>query len=240
MVDSNMNNSSPDSVDDRELEDLFADAYDAPPMPRSVLKRLDQGILREWGESPRLASARVEKLQRTLTLSSRWVRGPIAAAVAVVVLCVAVMNSSGAEYGWSSMLDALSQQGIVQLEQNGATRWLSLSEGLVAESTSEACVLLDVNQKVVLRRQHGGNLIERESLSFESSEAQNRLMFAFIAGDSGGGFSNKSTTIIDHGWKEVTIEGQEQIQLNVTCASGGSKSALHILLDPKTSASAGL
>lgn len=233
MVDSYMNNSSPDSVDDRELEELFADAYDAPPMPRSVLKRLDQGILKEWGESPGLAGARVEKL-RTLTPSSRWVRGSIAASVAVVVLCVAVMNSSGAEYGWSSMLDALSQQGIVQFEQNGKTRWLSLSEGLVAESTSESCVLLDVNQKVVLRRQHGGNLIERESLTFESSEAQNRLMFAFIAGDSGGGFSNKSTTVVDQGWEEVTIEGQERIQLNVTCESGGSKSGLQILLDPKT------
>ena len=234
MVDSNMNNSSPESMDDRELEELFAGAFDAPPVPRSVLKRLDQGIRKEWGESPRLANVPIVELQRRLTLSSRWVRGPIAAAVAVVVLCVAVMNSSRAEYGWSSMLDALGQQGIVQLEQNGARRWLSLSEGLVSESTSEACVLLDVNQKVILRRQHDGNVIERELLTFESSEAQNRLMFAFIAGDSGGGFSSKSTTIIDRGWEEVSIEGQERIQLNVSCESGGSYSALHILLDPKT------
>ena len=234
MVDSNMNNSSPESMDDRELEELFADAFDAPPMPRSTLKRLDQRILQEWGESPRPANASIDKLQRALTQNSRWVRGPIAATVAVVVLCVAVMNSSGTEYGWSSMLDALGQQGIVQFEQNGATRWLSLSEGLVGESTSESCVLLDVNRKVVLRRQHDGNVIERESLTFESSEAQDRLMFAFIAGDSGGGFSSKSTTIVDRGWEEVTIEGQERIQLNVSCESGGAHSALHILLDPKT------
>ena len=234
MVDSNMNNSSPESMDDRELEELLAGAFDAPPVPRSVLKRLDQGIRNEWGESPRLANVPIEKVQRTLTLSSRWVRGPIAAAAAVLVLCVAVMNSSGAEYGWSSMLDALAQQGIVQFEQNGATRWLSLSEGLVSESTSEACVLLDVKKKVVLRRQHDGNVIERELLTFESSEAQDRLMYAFIAGDSGGGFSSKSTTIVDRGWEAVTIEGQERIQLNLSCESGGSHSAVHMLLDPKT------
>ena len=148
MVDSNMNNSTPESMDERELEELFADAFDAPPMPQSALKRLNQRILQEWGESPRLANASIDKLQRTLTQSSRWVRGPIAATVAVFILGVAVMNSSGTEYGWSSMLDALGQQGIVQFEQNGATRWLSLSEGLVSESNSGACVLLDVNRKV--------------------------------------------------------------------------------------------
>ena len=234
MVDSNMNNSTPESMDERELEELFADAFDAPPMPQSALKRLDQRILQEWGESPRLANASIDKLQRTLTQSSRWVRGPIAATVAVFILCVAVMNSSGTEYGWSSMLDALGQQGIVQFEQNGAIRWLSLSEGLVSESNSGACVLLDVNRKVVLRRLHDGNVIERESLTFESSEAKDRLMFAFIAGDSGGGFSSRSTTIVDRGWEEVTIEGQKRIQLNVSCESIGSETALHILLDPKT------
>ena len=235
MIDSNMNNSSPETVDDRELEELLAGALDAPPVPRSLLKRLDQGIEREWGKSLRLADSPVDRLLRTLTRGSRWVRGlPIAAAVAVAVIWIAVMNSSGTAYAWSSMLNALSKQGIVQLEQNGATRWLSLSEGLVSESTPESYVLLDTNRKIVLRRLHDGNVIERESLTFEDAEAQNRLMFAFFAGDSRGAFSGNSTTVVDQGWEEVTIYGRQQVQLNISCESGGAESDIHILVDPKT------
>jgi len=235
MMNSNMNNASPETVDDRELEELLAGALDAPAVPRSLLKRLDQGIENVWGESPRLADSRVDRLQRRFARGSRWVRGlPIAAAVAVVVVCVTLMNSSGTAYAWSSMLNALRQQGIVEYQQNGVTRWLSLSEGLVSESTSESFVLLDTNKKIVLRRLHDGNVIERELLTFENSEAQDRLMFAFFTGDSHGAFSSKSTTVIDRGWEEVTIDGKSRVQLNVSCESGGAQSELHILLDPKT------
>lgn len=230
-----MNNASPETVDDRELEELLAGALDAPPVPRSLLKRLDQGIENVWGESPRLADSRADRLQRRFTQGSRWVRGlPIAAAVAVAVVCVALMNSTGTAYAWSSMLSALRQQGIVEYQQNGVTRWLSLSEGLVSESTSESCVLLDTNKKIVLRRLHDGNVIERESLTFENSEAQDRLMFAFFAGDSDGAFSGTSATIVDRGWEEITIDGKSQVQLNVSCESGGAPTKLHILVDPET------
>ena len=122
MINSNMNNASPETVDDRELEELLAGALDAPSVPRSLLKRLDQGIEKEWGDSPRLADSRVDRLQRRFARSSRWVRGlPIAAVVAAAVVCVALMNSSGTAYAWSSMLNALSQSGIIEYQQNGVT-----------------------------------------------------------------------------------------------------------------------
>jgi hypothetical protein len=235
MTNSNINNALPETVVDRELGELLADALDAPPVPRSLLKRLDQGIEKEWGESPRLADSQVDRLQRTISQGSRWVRGlPIAAAVAVAVVCISLINSAGTAYAWSSMLTALSRQGIVHFEQHGVTRWLSLSEGLVSESTAESNVLLDTNRKILLRRLHDGNVIERETLTFENSEAQNRLLFAFFAGDSRGAFSDNSTTVVDQGWEEVIIEGRALVQLNVACKSQDVQTKLHILVDPKT------
>lgn len=113
----------------RELEELLAGALDAPPVPRSLLKRLDTGIEQEWGVSPRLADSKAARLQRTLIKGSRWLRGlPIAAALVVVIVGIAIFNSSSSAYAWSSVLDALSKQGIVQFEKNGVTRWMSMSK----------------------------------------------------------------------------------------------------------------
>jgi hypothetical protein len=84
-----MNETSTESVEDRELEELLAGALDAPPVPRSLLKRLDQVVEQEWGQSPRLANDVASKLQRGLSRSSRWVRGlPIAAALIIVAIGV--------------------------------------------------------------------------------------------------------------------------------------------------------
>ena len=235
MINSNMNDASPETVDDRELESLLAGALDAPPVPRSLLKRLDQRIAQEWGESPRLADSSAAKLQRTFARGSRWVRGlPIAAAIAVILIGIAVFNSSSAAYAWASMLDAVSSQGIVEFEQDGVSRWLSLSEGWVSESTAESSVLLNVNQKFVLRRRHDGTVIERASLKIDSSETRDRLMFAFLAGDSRGGFSDKQASVIDKGWKKVSVNGKARIQLDVELESAESHLAMRFLVDPKT------
>ena len=124
MMNSRMNDELPVSAEDREVEELLASAFDAPPVPRSLLKRLDKAVEQEWGQSPRLVNSQAAKLQRTLVRGSRWVRGlPIAAALVVVAISIAVFNSTSTVYAWSSMLDALSRQGIVQFEKNGVTRW---------------------------------------------------------------------------------------------------------------------
>ncbi|MBC7966581.1 MAG: DUF1549 domain-containing protein, partial [Fuerstia sp.] len=239
MINSNMNDATPETVEDRELEELLAGAFDAPPVPRSLLKRLDQGIEQEWGVSPRLADSQAAKLQRTLVRGSRWLRGlPIAAVIVVVLIGIAVFSSSSPVYAWSSMLDALSKQGIVQFSQNGVTRWMSLSEGLVSESTSESSVLLDVNKQIVLRREHDGTVIEREAVHIDPSRTRDSLVFAFLAGESGGGFSGKavqSAHIADHNWQEVTVDGAERIQMNVRFVVADSDFvAVQLLVDPTT------
>ncbi len=239
MINSNMNDASPDTAEDRELEELLVGAFDAPPVPRSLLKRLDQGIEQEWGVSPRLADSQAAKLQRTLVRGSRWLRGlPIAAVIVVAVIGIAVFNSSSPVYAWSSMLDALSKQGIVQFSQNGVTRWMSLSEGLVSESTAESSVLLDVNRQIVLRREHDGTMIERQAVQIDPSRSRDSLVFAFLAGDSGGAFSGKavqSAHIADQSWQEVTVDGAERIQMNVRFDVADSDFVdVQLLVDPAT------
>ena len=214
-----MNHASPDTVEDRELEELLAGALDAPPVPRSLLKRLDAGIEQEWGVSPRLADSKAARLQRTLIKGSRWLRGlPIAAALVIVIVSIAIFNSSSSAYAWSSVLDALSKKGIVQFEKNGVTRWMSMSEGLACESTAESSVLLDVKKKVLLRRTDDGSVIERTALQIDADQARDVLAVAFLLGDSSGGFTERfseSTHVVDESWKNVTIEGTDRIQLNL-------------------------
>lgn len=239
MINSNTNDASPETVEDRELEDLLAGAFDAPPMPRSLLKRLDKGIEQEWGVSPRLADSQAAKLQRAVIRSSRWLRGlPIAAAVVLVLVGIAIFSNASTAYAWSTMLDALSKHGIVQFEQGGVTHWMSLSEGLAGESTSDASVLLNVKQNVLLRRKHDDSVIERESLSINPAQSRDSLAIAFLLGQSGSDVSSnfyETAHVVDQSWKRITIDGEERIQLNVRCENTNSDSAnLQLLVDPKT------
>ncbi len=239
MINSNMNDESQESADAGEFEVLLANAFDAPPIPRSLLKRLDNVVEQEWGVSPRLADTQAAKLQRSLVRGSRWLRRlPIAAALAIVVICAVLFNSPSRVYGWSIMLDALQKQGVVQISGDGVTRWLALSEGLVSETTAESSVLLDTKKKVVLRRSRNGTTIERESIDVESAHSQDRLVLAFLIGESGSQFSSDflaSARVAEESWKDVTIDGVDRVQLNVKLEGPDHKTtSLQILVDPKT------
>ena len=233
-----MNETSTESVEDRELEELLAGALDAPPVPRSLLKRLDQVVELEWGQSPRLADDVTSKLQRGLSRSSSWVRGlPIAAALIVVAFGVVFLNSSSPAYAWSAMVEALNKSGLVQLKSNGVTRWMSLSEGVACESTGEESVLLDVKRRVVLRRRSGVDVIERQALAVNDSAGRDCLALAFLAGQPGDGFSfdmNTPVTISKETWSEVSVNGASCVELDVQLKIEGKPSELHVLLDATT------
>ena len=233
-----MNETSTESVEDRELEELLAGALDAPPVPRSLLKRLDQVVEQEWGQSPRLANDVTSKLQRGLSRSSNWVRGlPIAAALIVVAVGVVFLNSSSPAYAWSAMVEALNKSGLVQLESNGVTRWLSLSEGLACESTGEESVLLDVGKRVLLKRRSGVDVIERQVLAANDSAGRDHLALAFLAGQPGDGFSvdmNSPVTFTCETSSEVSVNGASCVELDVQLEIEGKPSELHVLLDATT------
>ena len=230
-----MNETSTESVEDRELEELLAGALDAPPVPRSLLKRLDQVVEQEWGQSPRLANDVTSKLQRGLSRSSSWVRGlPIAAALIVVAFGVVFLNSSSPAYAWSAMVEALNKSGLVQLESNGVTRWLSLSEGLACESSGEESVLLDVGKRVLLKRRSGVDVIERQALAGNEAAGRDHLALAFLAGQPGDGFSvdmSSPVTFSSETWNEVSVNGASCVELDVQLEIEGKPSELHVLLD---------
>ena len=76
---------------DPELEALLRDAFDAPPVPRTLLKRLDQVVQQEWGVSPQLAGRSGDRWHRSLWKGVHRLRGfPMAAALAAVVLIAAI------------------------------------------------------------------------------------------------------------------------------------------------------
>ena len=94
-----MNQPELDTAEDRELEELLVGAFDAPPVPRSLLKRLDKVVEQEWGASPRLADSAAAKLHRGFLSGSRWVRGLlIALALILFAVGLTVRNHSSTAY----------------------------------------------------------------------------------------------------------------------------------------------
>lgn len=133
------------------------------------------------------------------------------------------------------MLAALNDSGVVQLNGHGVTRWMSLSEGLVSETTAESSVLLDVNKKIVLRRETNGNVIERRSVQIDAGRASESVLLAFLAGPSGGAFSEEFIQFSHIGkesWKQITVDGASRIQLSVQIDVAGTYTDLEILVDP--------
>src|SRR5690606_38650148 len=108
--------------------------YEVPPLPRSLLKRLDQSIEAEWGVSPQLAPSPVAPWKHVLAQRSVWVRTlQVAASIAAVIALAAVFTGDARAYGWASMLEAWEKQGLVQLTSGDQTRGLWLAEGLLGQ-----------------------------------------------------------------------------------------------------------
>ncbi len=134
MNDLNSPSPTPDMVEDHELEELLTRAYEAPPMPHALLKRIDQVVEQEWGQSPGIGDTTADKLYLGVIRGTRWIRSlPIAAAVVLVVGLVIFSQLSAPTYAWTTMVDALEQAGLVEIESEGTVRWLSVSDEAAGE-----------------------------------------------------------------------------------------------------------
>ncbi len=82
----------------------------------------------EWGESPGLAPDVAGKWTKSMARAARWARSvPAAACIAMVVILGVMLNGNGQAYGWASMMQALAERGIIQVEDENGSRWLALS-----------------------------------------------------------------------------------------------------------------
>ena len=230
--------STPESVEDRELEELLAQAFDAPPVPRSLLKRLDQVVQQEWGASPHLADSATDKLQRRFAGGARWFRSlPMAAAVVLLVVLTLFFQLSSPTYAWSTMVSALDNAGLVEIEHNGTVRWLSLGERMAGESSSQSAVLFDGTKNVVLRRISEASFVERQSLPAVGLASRDRLVLAFLMGDAAHAKSMeylREARIVDEQTRTVEVHGTSQIELTVNLECGDQKALLTVLVDPKS------
>ena len=236
MNDPSVSNS--ESVEDRELEELLAQAFDAPSVPRSLLKRIDQVVQQEWGESPRLADSATDKLQRSVLGGARWFRSlPIAAAVVLMVVLTLFFQLSSPTYAWSTMVSALENAGLVEIEHSGTVRWLSLSDNQAGEVTSQSAVLLDGTKNVILRHNFQAAHVERQSLPTAGLASRDRLVLAFLMGDATQAKSMeflREARISDEHTRTVDVDGTSQIELTVNLECGEQQASLIVRIDPQS------
>ncbi len=126
-----------DDGDDQALATMLAQAYDAPPVPRSLTQRIDAGIAQQWGHSPNLIGAGTGStvtLARTRHIAARlwWCAGATAAAV---MFAVVLMGGSG-QYAWAAVVAAMREHGIVRIASDQHDRWLDLANGIACEQQS--------------------------------------------------------------------------------------------------------
>ena len=236
-----MNDSVPpyrasEAVDDREFEAQLAQAFDAPPVPRTLLKRIDQVVEQEWGTSPRLGDTAADKVQRSWGRGGRWFRRlPLAAAVVLILAVVGFFQLTAPVYGWNTMVAALSEAGLVEIEENGTLRWLSLNEQLAGETSSQATILLDGKRHTMWQRRSGASIVERQTLPATSLKAQDRLVLAFVMGHATQPKTLallRDAQIVSEQSHEIDFQGTPAIELSVNLKTRGETVRLSVLIDP--------
>lgn len=245
MTDSIQTNHSSHDVVDPELEQLLDDAFDVPPIPRSLLKRLDAGIESEWGTSPRLADTASSQLGRQLVQGSRWVRSiPLAAVAAAMLVGVLVFWGQSPVFAWSQMVEALSKQSVVQSESENVQRWMAMSDGLLGEHSAASSHLWDVHRDVLWQRTRGTAQIRRQTLSAENATTDaNQMFLAFLVGAHSTGTGRVGTEtgrfdgvrLVKESSTKIRRNGSSQIRLDAEFVCDDERSiSVQAFVDPET------
>ncbi len=211
------NETPPNDATDGEVERLLVDAYKSPPLPVSLVDRLDRMIAEEWGSSPGLVVTRATPLQRFLSAGPKWFRAArIVGYAAMVVVGVLLFGRGSPAFAWASVVEALEQKGVVQLENLNVTRWLSLSNGVVSERAGPRLILLDTRQNVVLERNDRNLEIQRRKLARrQHGSDRDGLVLAFLIGnaDHDANFERfVGSRLIDQRW-EYSRQGKKKVVL---------------------------
>lgn len=228
------------SVDDEALiAAAVAEAYDAPPVPRTLVRRLDQGIADQWGSSPRLAPPHVALGTVTSlgrTMGRIW---PLAIGVAATLTLAFFLLGGSGGYAWASVIQALRQHGTIEVQYAGATRWLDLTNQIVGQQSDSQIRWFDFKRGLVLTRTEGSGQLVSRSLSTDDVPIDTDGLFAvFLCGES---LSIKSirrfrgARVIDQDWKQRQSGGKQFVDLNVRLQTvSDDRFAVTLRLDPKS------
>ncbi len=224
---------------DPEIAELLGDAFEAPPVPRSLLKRLDHGIEQEWGTSPRLADTAVSQLGRSLGRGTRWVRTlPLAAALSIMVAAAVILLPQGpGAYGWADLVRRLGEQTMVLVEAPEQSRWMAATDGLVTTQDDASLGLLNVAEGFQLTRAANGSQIGRRQLNL-NGDRQDMMVLSLLLGDTQNLPSIEfvqNSRIVNESSEVVTHDGAEHFQLTVDVESDGfAPVSLRLLVDSET------
>ncbi len=235
-----------DSIDDRELladddsgmASMLSDAYDAPPAPKTLVRRLDDGIQQRWGYSPKLVSSRfagavaVARVGKTLVRS--W---PVAASLAASLLLVLFLAGGSDNYAWATVVDAIKRHGLIQINETDGTCWLDLSKQIAGQKNDHQIRWIDLRKRIMLTRTGQSSVLQRGAFSFSGDETQSEsLLAAFLLGrplsaETLDRFHR--VKVVEQQWDEQRKDGRAFVELRVRFQTADEQHfSLSLQLDP--------
>jgi hypothetical protein len=239
-----------DDGDDQAFAMMLVQAYDAPPVPRSLTDRLDAGITQQWGHSPNLIDAgtgSVVTLAKTRQIAARlwWCVGATAAAVMFAV----VLMGGSSQSAWATVVAAMLDHGIVRIAGDQHDRWLDLANGIACEQQpNQQTQWIDLRRGVAItyaqsarssqsprQTSPGQTSLRRSDGSVPSDDA---LLAVFLLGEPLSAQSLdrfRDVRVVDQRVDESSDDATNAIKLQVDLAtSDDQRFELSLQLDPQT------
>ena len=227
------------SDDAADVASLLADAYDAPAVPKSLVKRLDQGIAEQWGVSPELAPQSLRSKIGLAEKSGHWIRkAAFATGIAASLVLVVFMASGSNNYTWAAVLDALKQQQLIETQRGDDTCWLDPRACVVGCVTSEKTEWTDWKQQFVLTRRNDSDKVVRDSVSIDGpAPSSDAILTAFLLGQPMTPESLerlRDAEVAEQQWDRIDSDGRQLIDYRVRLRTATEDFSLSLMLDPET------
>ena len=228
--------------DDSDIVAMLPDAYAAPPVSASLTRWLELEIADQWGHSPGLATKSTTaavSLEGARRFASRiyWIAG----ATAAMILFVVVLTAGRGGYAWAALVDAIQNQGLIQIDDKGASRWLDLKGQIIGQRHSDGQVLvIDYAKAQSVRSSAGSARVETVALAERSSPGRDALLAAFFCDSSLTPESIdrfRGLDVCEQASTELTRGEKKCIDLKVQAKSEGLDS---ISLDLRVNAETGM
>ncbi|MGV3486418.1 MAG: DUF1549 and DUF1553 domain-containing protein [Planctomycetaceae bacterium] len=231
-----------DADDDQAIAAMLAQAYDSPPITRSLTKRLDAGIAQQWGHSPDLAGTATSPVvtrPRPRQLAARlvWYAGAMAA---TVIFALVLMGGSG-QYALASVIAAMRHHGVVRIAGDQHQRWLDLANGIACEQTPNDTKWIDLRRGVALTYVDVAKPPRQDSLRRADGSApqSDSLLAVFLLGEPLSAQSLerfRDVRVVDEQVNEQGGQSAATIELQVEFATTNEERFdLSLQLDPQTS-----
>jgi hypothetical protein len=244
---------NPEAMDmsEADVERLLSDAFAVPPVPKTLLKRLDRAVAEQWGVSVGLARNERSRLVQASSGTAHswkmhswkmrsWKIWPVAASLAMVLVLAAVFRGNAYAYSWAAVVEALSRQAVVRFGLVGTgeseSSWFSLSSGQFSRRLGNVERLYDLRQGVVLERGIADAQVKRFKFSDASlSTDRERVAIALLAGNLNGEadlLRLPALRLREQSWSRKG--GAVEVKVTFGAEAPGNELQLTLVVDPET------